>query len=84
MLEDEKENLFANSLLDATIQDSGIRERSVDVIISPKAIEKRRLNQRKYRKYIYKSSKYIITGIMVGPFQVLDSEFGDEIGKRFG
>ena len=79
MLEDEKENLFANSLLDATIQDSGIRERSVDVIISPKAIEKRRLNQRKY-----KSSKYIITGMMVGPFQILDLEFGDEIGKRFG
>ena len=79
MLEDEKENLFANSLLDATIQDSGIRERSVDVIISPKAIEKRRLNQRKY-----KSSKYIIIGMMVGPFQVLDLEFGDEIGKRFG
>jgi len=39
MLEDEKENLFANSLFDATIQDSDIRERNVDVI-SPKAIEK--------------------------------------------
>jgi len=83
MLEDEKENLFANSLFDATIQDSDIRERNVDVI-SPKAIEKIRLNQRKYRKYIYKSSKYIIIGMMVGPFQVLDLEFGDEIGKRFG
>ena len=34
MLEDEKENLFANSLLGATIQDGGIRERSVEQTVN--------------------------------------------------